>query len=568
MSSRLKNTLTNWKVIILIIVLILSIIAISPNPWNQGATVRFVTKDSAASMAGIESPKAGGTPMSKEKIIAINNVPIKSAKEYYDYVADFPINKTIAIKTDRGFYKLITQPEYNITILNETEFVNVTEEYFDEELNQTLNRTITQEIPKEHKELIGTADLGLTVYDAPTNNVRKGLDISGGTRVILEPDEQVSDEELDIVVSNIKERLNVYGLSDIVVRASGDLEGKKFIVVEIAGANKEEVKELLGKQGKFEAKVGNVSVFKGGDDVTYVCRRAECAGIDPNQGCGQTADGAYSCRFRFSITLSQEAAEKQANATRDLPIIAEGTNSYLNESLLLFLDDQLVDELRIGSELGGNAVTEISISGGGSGSSEQEALTDALVNMKKLQTVMTTGSLPVKLNIVKTDTISPALGAKFIKNAMMIGLLAILAVVLVVFFVYRKIQVSIPMIITMFSEAIIILGIASLIGWNLDLAAIAGIIIAIGTGVDHQIVIADEILRGDKSKYTSWKDKIKNAFFIIMVAYFTTMVAMIPLWFAGVGLLKGFAITTILGVSAGVFITRPAYAAMIEQWLK
>jgi len=188
--------------------------------------------------------------------------------------------------------------------------------------------------------------------------------------------------------------------------------------------------------------------------------------------------------------------------------------------------------------------------------------------MKKLQTVMTTGSLPVKLNIVKTDTISPALGAKFIKNAMMIGLLAILAVVLVVFFVYRKIQVSIPMIITMFSEAIIILGIASLIGWNLDLAAIAGIIIAIGTGVDHQIVIADEILRGDKSKYTSWKDKIKNAFFIIMVAYFTTMVAMIPLWFAGVGLLKGFAITTILGVSAGVFITRPAYAAMIEQWLK
>ena len=53
-----------------------------------------------------------------------------------------------------------------------------------------------------------------------------------------------------------------------------------------------------------------------------------------------------------------------------------------------------------------------------------------------------------------------------------------------------------------------------------------------------------------------------------MVAYFTGVAAMVPLLFAGAGLLKGFALTTIIGISIGVFITRPAFAAAVEVLLK
>ncbi|MFH1769957.1 MAG: hypothetical protein ABH828_00175 [archaeon] len=566
--NEFKKIMTNWRVVILLIVLLLAIWSIRPNPWHEGATVRFVMKNSSASLAGIESPQAGGTPMSKETIVSINNQPVTNARDYYEFVENIPANKSFTLQTDKQFYRITTKTEYLVTELNETEFKTITEEVFNETLNETVTVTTTIEVPKVMIEAIGTEDVGLVVFDAPTNNLRKGLDLSGGTRVILQPEEQVNIDELDIVVENIKERLNVYGLSDITVRVSSDLKGDKFIVVEIAGANKEEVRELLAKQGKFEAKVGGETVFKGGNDITYVCRQAQCAGIDPNVGCGQTSDG-WSCRFRFSISLSPEAAQKQADVSDKYPVVVEGDQQYLNESLELYLDDQLVDTLRIGAELKGNAVTDIAISGGGVGTSQQEATYDALNNMKRLQTILITGSLPVKLNIVKTDAISPLLGGQFVKNALLVGLLAILSVAIVVFIVYRKLSVSIPMIITMLSEAIIILGIASVIGWNLDLAAIAGIIIAIGTGVDHQIVIADEILKGSKlSAYVSWKDRIKNAFFIIMAAYFTTLVAMIPLWFAGAGLLKGFALTTILGVSVGVFITRPAYARMLEVLVK
>ena len=83
-----------------------------------------------------------------------------------------------------------------------------------------------------------------------------------------------------------------------------------------------------------------------------------------------------------------------------------------------------------------------------------------------------------------------------------------------------------------------------------------------------QIVMIDEALSKKSQEIYNWKQRIKNAFIIIMAAYFTTVVAMVPLLFAGAGLLKGFAFTSIAGISIGVFITRPAFAAFIEELLK
>lgn len=40
---------------------------------------------------------------------------------------------------------------------------------------------------------------------------------------------------------------------------------------------------------------------------------------------------------------------------------------------------------------------------------------------------------------------------------------------------------------------------------------------------------------------------------------------MLPLFRAGAGLIRGFALVTIIGVTIGVLITRPAFAAIIES---
>jgi preprotein translocase subunit SecD len=290
-----------------------------------------------------------------------------------------------------------------------------------------------------------------------------------------------------------------------------------------------------------------------------VCRSTQCSGLVRN-GCAPSAENTYSCQHRFSITISEQAAQNQASITSDLQV----RGGSLSENITFFIDGTQVQSLTISSSLQGQETRELSISGTGNGPTIQEARQDSLNEMRQTQAILETGSLPVELRIVKTDTISPALGAEFLSSALQAGLLAILVVVGIVILRYREWRISFPMALTMLSEVTILLGAASLIGWNIDMAAVAAIIIAVGSGVDDQIVITDETIGRNKNEDRDWAAKLKKAFFIIMAAYFTLVVAMLPLLVAGAGLLKGFAITTIIGVTAGVLISRPAYAAVVE----
>ena len=559
----------------LFVFIVISLVAIHPS-LSKGVAIRNILASSSASDAGIPQPKPSTLPVSRERIISINNVPINNVDDYYNYISKLPPNRTIQIKTTKSIYKLTTKEKFETIELNETEEKEIQETIQKNAtingsiqiINETTTKTII--VPKTKQISKGTEDLGFRVYDAPTTNIRKGLDLQGGTRVLLQPEVKLNSYDLGILIDNMKERLNVYGLSDIVIRDAGDLSGNQYIVVEIAGATEEEIKDLLAKQGKFEAKIGNKTVFRGGQDIVYVARSANEAGIDPNAGCGPSGS-QWFCRFRFSITITQDAAQRQSDATKDLSVVYDQTtrrSDYLSDKIEFYLDDKKVDELNIGADLKGQAVTQIAISGSGVGNNQQEAVFNSLQNMKRMQTILITGSLPVKLNIVKTDAISPVLGEGFVSNAMLMSLLAIISVAIVLGIRYRKLIIAIPILITMLSEVAILLGVAAFIGWNIDLAAIAGILVAIGTGVDDQIVITDETLKGETSNVYNWKEKVKRAFVIIMLAYATVVVAMIPLIFAGAGLLKGFAITTIIGVTIGVFITRPAYSSFVEIMLK
>ena len=344
------------------------------------------------------------------------------------------------------------------------------------------------------------------------------------------------------------------------MRAASDLSGNKYMLVEIAGVTPRELRELIGKQGKFEAKIGNETVFVGGKkDITTVCRNDEkCARIE---GCYDIS-GKWVCRFSFVVYLSQDAAERHAKVTDKLDVNITSEGNFLNKKLHLYLDDKLVDSLYISEDLKGKITTQIAVQGSGTAQTLEEARKAAKDSMQKLQTILITGSLPFKLSIVKLDSISPLLGKQFLKNVFLAAVVAFFSVFVVLFIRFKKFKITLLILLTMLSEIIIILGIAALINWNLDLASIAGIIAAIGTGVDQQIVIVDE---SRVSRKYSWKERIKRAFFIIMGAYATTFAAMLSLLKAGAGLLKGFAVTTIIGITVGVLITRPAFADMISR---
>jgi len=565
----------DWKVILLISVVIIMILAINPRPFANGIEVRNVGGDALG--AGLREG---------DIVRAVNNIPVTSIQEFQNVIFDATKDiksKTISVETSTKnlTYQVTNSIGFklnNLTIKSVDKGVNL--DVGSDLLrinNQKINSTndfarIKREIIKEIKFVIETdrgpiaflspGSIDITVKNVEKSNIKEGLDLVGGTRVLLKPEQNLNENQISALIDILNNRLNIYGLSDIKIRSAKDLDGNIFILAELAGATKEEVESLIAKQGKFEAKIGNKTVFEGGKkDIPYVCRGdGSCSGIN---SCNPSNNGLV-CNFEFAIRLSPEAAKKHALVTKD---IQEDANGYLEQSLDLYLDDQLVDSLKISSSLKGQEATSIAISGPGFGSTQQEAYKNALTNMGKLQTVLITGSLPQKLNIIKIESISPVLGEGFTKNIFLTFGLAILGVSGVIFIRYRKLKIIFPMIITMVSEIIIILGFASAIKWNLDLVSIAGILAAVGTGVDDQIVIVDETLKGEGTEL-NWKNKLKRAFSIILAAYATTVAAMIPLWWAGAGLIRGLAVTTIVGITAGVFITRPAFASMIEKLLR
>ena len=175
--------------------------------------------------------------------------------------------------------------------------------------------------------------------------------------------------------------------------------------------------------------------------------------------------------------------------------------------------------------------------------------------------------MPTSIQIVQLDKLSPNLGSGFLKNTALAGAAAIVLVLIVVGTRYRKPKIILPMVVISFSEVLIILGMSVVINWTIDLAAIAGIIAAVGTGIDSQIVIIDQTLRGE-AKLESMKEKLKRAFFVIFGSAGTVIAAMLPLMILGFGLLRGFAITTIMGVLIGVFIARTAYGEIVKKIVK
>ncbi|MDO8623510.1 MAG: PDZ domain-containing protein [archaeon] len=399
----------------------------------------------------------------------------------------------------------------------------------------------------------------ITVSEIPKTNIKTGLDLSGGARALVKAkNKTLSSSEITDLVDITKNRFNVYGLSDMNVVGVSDLTGNHYMLIEIAGATPKDLEDLISQQGKFEGKIGDEVVFSGGDkDISSVSRSGQDSGV---YSCEQSSSGYY-CNFRFVVYLTEDAAKRHANVTSTLGL-NESNPQYLSKKFDLYLDGKLVESLFISKDLKGRVTTQIQIQGSGTGETQEDAIKKAEADMKQLQTVLITGSLPYELEIVKLDTISPTLGKEFTKLILIAGLAALFIVSMMVLIRYRKWKSSLASIFISTSELIITLGIASLISWNMDLASIAGVIAAIGTGVDDQIVILDE---SRHRKFLSIKERLKSAFFIILSAYFTALVSLLPLMWAGAGLLKGFAITTFIGITVGVLITRPAFIDIIKN---
>ncbi|MFH0889609.1 MAG: MMPL family transporter [Candidatus Aenigmatarchaeota archaeon] len=493
----------------------------------------------------------------------------------------------------------------------------------------------------------------VTVKDLKRSNLDMGIDLQGGTRVMLKPAEKVTAETVNTaIIPVLQSRINAYGLQEITLRSECDIENC-FVIVEIGGESKDIIERLLASRGNFEARIPlEVKLYRGtgtfslggathnvklsGSDVlvdnnvvmqggtiniegvdeqvlnatndsvflsAIVLKGSDIENVftDSTRSVIQRTTDGYE--FSFSILISKEGAERFAKVTSGIGLDVT-RRTYLASPIILYLDGKPVTELNIASDLAGRVLTEISIQG------FRQDRQSAVSERSTLQSILKAGALPVSMNVVNVESVSPKLGSGILDAAFKSAIFAIIAVSAVVLVRYRSIKIALPMVITSVCETIILLGIAAggndlpwvaafiintslmvlayrskvhidisdiigvvltpamalFLSWTMDLSTIAGFIAFLGTGIGQMIIISDEMKRVHLVEISFW-EKIRRAFSMIFASAITVVSTMFALLFIGVGIVKGFAITTMIGVLVGVLVTRPAYSQIVEYFL-
>lgn len=364
--------------------------------------------------------------------------------------------------------------------------------------------------------------------------------------------EGVTKKTRDMTKEILSEKLNIWGLKEIPITPVGG----NVLLIDMAGIDLSTAQEIVATPGKFE-----IRMYVTNNTTAHVLWGEHIIAVDIPR---KQDSGAWGIGFTVDGT--------GANAIRDAAVEYGAVDDPEAHELIMLLDDREVYSAPLNPDLAYNlrelynkkedvpSYGLVATTGMGDGGREQA---------EQLQVHLRAGALPVKVSVIGSGQVPAMLGAQFKEQTLIAGLFALFTVAFVIFLRYRQKKILLPMVATSLSEVFMILGFASFIGWQLDLPSIAGIIAVIGTGIDHLVIITDEVLyEGRMPSMKVYLSRISRAFAIIFAAAATTIIAMSPLLAMGFGALKGFAITIIAGVLIGVLIARPAYARVIRELLE
>ena len=183
---------------------------------------------------------------------------------------------------------------------------------------------------------------------------------------------------------------------------------------------------------------------------------------------------------------------------------------------------------------------------------------------KTISSILTGGALPVPIFYESQQITPPTLGKHFLFYSILALLISVLLLSIFIVVRYIKIFLILPILLTTLMELFIIISVIGLIG-TIDLSAIAGMIAVVGTGIDAQIIITDELLSKESSQQHT-DTILGKAFYIVYADAALLVIAMLPLFFStSLVTMIGFSESAILGAILGILITRPAYSAILSK---
>lgn len=405
-----------------------------------------------------------------------------------------------------------------------------------------------------------------------------GLDLSGGLSVVLEPDFAALEESRAEVLSSddrsaalesalevINNRIDTFGLTEPQIRRGLD----DSILVEIPGeADPERVDSFLRGSGALSLRIVN-------DEGTRAVRSYTAAGGRIIEGRPEDEDvlveglrvmGHYR-KNDYGVDEFQDwlvvpdipglegthirEARPETDPETLAPIVtfrldSEGASIFqrltaenVGKQMAVVLDDRVKAYASITTPIPGGSVRVTGF--------DYEAANNLAV-------VLRTGSLPVQMTVRNLQAVGASLGRDTIQSglkAILIGFAAVF-VFMALWYKGAGLIADFALILNLF----LLTALLSSFNFTLTMTSIAGLILTVGISVDANVIIFERIKeerRLGKARAAAVETGFKKAFWTVMDAQITTLIAALFLSQLGKGPVQGFAAVLAWGIGCSLF---------------
>ena len=392
------------------------------------------------------------------------------------------------------------------------------------------------------------------VYKIP---MTKGLDIQGGTRLVLQAEDsatvKVGEDTISGVVAVVRNRIDALGVTEPTIQKKGD----KQVIVELPGVKDpdhaikilgdtalmefveaewaptdeklltaDKIKALYGKNARL-AKVEDEKNGRAASEKLIVLKTTVLTGAD--------LKGAWPSVDQYGNPVVDIEFNSKGAGT-----FADVTERNVGRPIAIVLDNKIISAPSVREPIpSGKAQI--------SGNFTVEQMQDLVVQLRG-------GSLPVPVKVVETKIVGPTLGKDSLDKSKFAGLVGIIAIVIFMIAYYRF--PGFLAVIALLIYFFLTIAILCILRTTLTLPGIAGFLLSIGMAVDTNIIIFErfkEELQLGKNLRIAIDTSFHRAFAAILDAHVTTLIAAAMLFFFGSGTIKGFAVTLGVGILANLF---------------
>lgn len=288
------------------------------------------------------------------------------------------------------------------------------------------------------------------------------------------------------------------------------------------------------------------SFFGADQPVVLELGPAELLGTDVSQALPQF-NGA---QWAVSLDLTGDGGQKFADLTGNAALYNDA-----RRRIAIVLDGEVLTAPEVNQDIGPEGITggRAQITVGTSPDAEEEA--------QQLAIVLRYGSLPVSFERSQVSKVSATLGSDSLQIGLTAGVVGLALVVLSLLVYYRSLGLIALVGLSVFGSLLVVIysALGELRGLTLTLAGVTGIVVSIGITADSYIVYFERIkedIRAGLTVHSAVTEGFKSAYRTILTADTVSLLGAILLYILAVGPVRGFALTLGIATVLDLFVAR------------